>query len=55
MLDRYTWDRTAAGYVAALQRPALGVPARRRLPIPAFLVDPETRATVAELERIYSA
>jgi sucrose-phosphate synthase len=54
VLDRYTWDRTAAGYLAALQRPELGAPVRHRLPIPEFLLDPEVPATVADLEGVYS-
>ncbi len=57
VLDRYTWERTAEGYLAcaeaALARPA-GQP-RERLPIPAFFRDPvpDNAISLAELAALY--
>lgn len=39
VLDRYTWDRTAEGYLGAIGR-AIAEPARHRLPIPDWFSTP---------------
>ncbi len=39
VLDRYTWDRTAEGYLAAIER-ATAAPDRPLLPIPEWFGDP---------------
>jgi hypothetical protein len=41
VLDRYTWDRTAEGYLAAIDR-SLAEADRDRLPIPEWFGDPSS-------------
>lgn len=59
VLDRYTWDRTAAGYAAALEeiigRGPMDQPSQR-LPIPAYFAqpDPANDFTSADLAAIYT-
>lgn len=59
VLDRYTWDRTAAGYATALEEIIGRVPADRpdqRLPIPPYFTqpDPANDFTTADLAAIYT-
>jgi sucrose-phosphate synthase len=50
VLSRYTWERTAAGYLAVMERMLTG-----RLPIPAYFTDPRPEAdlTTASLEEVW--
>lgn len=50
VLDRYTWDRTAAGYVAAIEAAAGFVPSSD---IPPFFTTGSPDISVAELEDLY--
>ncbi len=54
VLDRYTWDRTAGGYLAAIER-ALAAPSGSRLPIPDWFEEPDAAGGfgVDDLARIY--
>jgi sucrose-phosphate synthase len=57
VLERYTWERTAAGYLAATDDGVLSpvrVPARR-LPIPRYFIDPrpETDLPVEMLRSVW--
>ncbi|MEZ4769018.1 MAG: glycosyltransferase [Caldilineales bacterium] len=59
VLARYTWDRTAAGYAAALDEIISGQAAGqdgRRLPIPPYFVQPNpaNEFTTADLRAIYT-
>ena len=59
VLDRYTWDRTAAGYAAALDEIIGRGPAGQtgqRLPIPPYFTqpDPANDFTTADLAAIYT-
>lgn len=59
ILARYTWERTAAGYAAVLTRliqtDQTTVDSRRRLPIPAYFVEPSASNdfTTADLAAMY--
>lgn len=55
VLSRYIWQRTAEGYLDALQRPAAAPPPRTRLPIHPFFQDPKDAhdITLAELKALY--
>jgi sucrose-phosphate synthase len=50
VLSRYTWERTAAGYLEVMERMLAG-----RLPIPAYFTDPrpENDLAVAYLEEVW--
>jgi len=54
VVSRYTWARTAEGYLRAIAA-AGRVAARQTLPIPKFFTDPrpENRISLSELERVY--
>lgn len=54
--DRYTWDRTAEGYVAAAERAMRRSQSRRLLPIHAYFQVPgdETDVGLAELQALYA-
>jgi sucrose-phosphate synthase len=57
VLERYTWEQTAAGYLAAMDEGVLsaaGVPARR-VPIPRYFVEPrtETDLSIEILHRVW--
>jgi hypothetical protein len=57
VMSRYTWGRTAEGYLAALNQ-ALAEPSRAgNLPIPAYFSEPgpENRIDISELTRLYFA
>ncbi len=58
VLDRYTWERTAGGYLARIEEMVADPTARRpadRLPIPAYFQDPVSKheITLNELAEIY--
>ncbi|MCB2222580.1 MAG: glycosyltransferase [Actinobacteria bacterium] len=55
VLDRYTWDRTAEGYLAAIGR-ARSAPPRDLLPIPPWFGDPDGSDPfdAADLARLYA-
>ncbi|MCJ7724766.1 MAG: glycosyltransferase, partial [Acidimicrobiia bacterium] len=53
VIDRYTWDRTAEGYLGAIER-AQQAAARSRLPIPAWFGSPDaTGFGVGDLAGMY--
>lgn len=52
VLDRYTWDRTAAGYLAAVEQ-ASRAPSRRLLPIHPYLASGEGDVTLEQLKSLY--
>ena len=57
VMSRYTWGRTAEGYLAALNQ-ALAEPSRAgNLPIPAYFNEPvpENRIDISDLTRLYFA
>jgi sucrose-phosphate synthase len=53
--DRYTWDRTAEGYLEAIERARHDGPDRPRLAVPAWFEHPETGDPIGadELAEIY--
>ena len=55
VLARYTWERTAEGYLAAIEAILAGPLRQGTLPIPRYFTDPspETDITPAELAGIY--
>jgi sucrose-phosphate synthase len=55
VLSRYTWERTAEGYVGAIQGMRAGPGDEGHLPIPKYFMDPspENDITLAELEGVY--
>ncbi len=54
VLDRYTWDRTATGYLAAVER-ARRAPPRPLLPIHPYFATGEGDVTLEELKSLYPA
>ena len=52
VLDRYTWERTADGYVDAIER-ARVAPARSLLPIHPYFLDPGRGMALEELTDLY--
>ena len=58
VIDHYTWERTAAGYLSAIQRllaKSEVPPSRDLLPIPSYFLDPKPEKDIplTELERLY--
>ena len=53
VFDRYTWERTADGYLEVLEQ-ILSEPARNsRSPIPAYFTDPTQKLSADVLPKFY--
>jgi sucrose-phosphate synthase len=53
VLSRYTWDRTAQGYVDVFERVRKEGQENERLPIPAYFSDPSQEISTEELSQVY--
>jgi sucrose-phosphate synthase len=55
VLSRYTWERTAAGYLDAIEAMLAGPPHEGALAVPAYFTDPgpDTGISLATLEALY--
>jgi sucrose-phosphate synthase len=53
VLDRYTWDRTAEGYLEVLEQIVREAEQRARATIPAYFTDPGETLEIDTLQRLY--
>lgn len=55
VISRYTWDKTAEGYMAALNRALSQPPPKANLPIPAYFTQPgaDNQIELANLAQLY--
>jgi len=57
VITRYTWDRTAEGYLAVIEQALRSRPATTasKLPIPAYFIDPspDNEISLNELANLY--